>query len=166
MTGSPPGSEPAVRLASSRAAQRGVAVRFVVADAIRLDGIEQQFDTVLDSALYHCLPADTRAAYSASLHRVTNPGARLHILCFADAADGAIPQSLLVRKDDLRGHLGTHWDIRKIELDQYVTAITGDVAREEFGSLTPGLDRSTIIVDTDEHGRALIPVWHLEAVRR
>nr|WP_042178278.1 class I SAM-dependent methyltransferase [Kibdelosporangium sp. MJ126-NF4]CEL13087.1 Methyltransferase [Kibdelosporangium sp. MJ126-NF4]CTQ98774.1 Methyltransferase (EC 2.1.1.-) [Kibdelosporangium sp. MJ126-NF4] len=160
------GSEPAVQLASNRAAERGVNVRFVVADAVRLDGIDQQFDTVLDSALYHCLPVDTRAAYGASLHRVTNSGARLHIFCFADVAGGAIPSPLTVSKDDLRGNLGTHWDITKIELEQYVTAVTADVAREEFGQLNPGADMAAITIDADEQGRALLPVWHLEAVRK
>nr|WP_225954975.1 class I SAM-dependent methyltransferase [Kibdelosporangium phytohabitans] len=160
------GSAPAVRLASDRAAQRGVNVRFIVADATRLDGIEQQFDTVLDSALYHCLPPDTRAAYSASIHRVTNPGAQLHIFCFADVEEGAIPMPLTVSKNDLRGNLAPHWDITEIALEQYVTAVPVDIAREEFAKLNPAVDPARITIGSDEQGRALLPVWHLEATRK
>jgi hypothetical protein len=42
------------------------------------------FDTVVDSALYHCLDEDSRQAYAAGLHRATRPGARWHLYCFSD----------------------------------------------------------------------------------
>src|SRR5262245_30179042 len=49
------GSPSAIEQAGQRATAHGVQVRFLVADATELHGVETGFDTVLDSGLYHCL---------------------------------------------------------------------------------------------------------------
>lgn len=93
-------SPTAIEQARSRAAQAGVTVSFAVADATNLTGYDGRFDTVIDSALYHCLDDDGRRAYAAGLYRATRPGARLHLYCFSDgsingviAPMGAVPES-------------------------------------------------------------------------
>ena len=78
------GSSAAIEEARSRAAQAGVSVTFAVADATKLTGYDGRFDTVVDSALYHCLDDDGRQAYAAGLYRATRPGARWHLYCFSD----------------------------------------------------------------------------------
>ena len=78
----------AVSVARARAADRGVDAEFVVADALRLQGLGREFDTVLDCALLHTFDRDERREYVASLASVTRPGARLHVLCFSDAGPG------------------------------------------------------------------------------
>ena len=78
------GSPAAIEEARRRAAAAGVTVNFDVADATALSGYEGRFDTVVDSALYHCLDDEGQQAYIAALYRVTRPGARLHLSCFSD----------------------------------------------------------------------------------
>jgi SAM-dependent methyltransferase len=78
------GSPAAIEQARSRAAAAGVTVAFGVADATNLTGYDGRFDTVIDSALYHCLDDVGRQAYAAGLHRATRPGARWHLYCFSD----------------------------------------------------------------------------------
>src|SRR3981189_44047 len=94
------GSPAAIEQARSRAAEAGVTVNFGVADATDLTGYDGRFDTVIDSALYHCLDDEARLAYAAALHRSTRPGARWYISCFSDrsvngiiASMGAVPES-------------------------------------------------------------------------
>ena len=94
------GSPAAIEHARSRAAEAGVKVTFAVADATKLTGYDGRFDTVIDSALFHCLDDDGRLAYAGGLHRATRPGARLHLYCFSDgningliAPMGAVPES-------------------------------------------------------------------------
>jgi SAM-dependent methyltransferase len=96
------GSPAAIEEARRRAAQAGVTVSFDVADATDLSEYEGRFDTVVDSALYHCLDDDGRQAYIAALYRATRPGARLHLSCFSDgnvngliAPIGHVPESNL-----------------------------------------------------------------------
>jgi SAM-dependent methyltransferase len=94
------GSQAAIEEARRRAAEAGVSVTFEVANATNLTGYDARFDTVVDSALYHCLDEDGRQAYIAGLYRSTRPGARLHLWCFSDgningviAPMGSIPEA-------------------------------------------------------------------------
>ena len=59
------GSPTAIEHARNRAAQAGISVTFSVADATQLTGYDGRFDTVVDSALYHCLDDEGRQAYAA-----------------------------------------------------------------------------------------------------
>jgi SAM-dependent methyltransferase len=81
----------AVERARANAAARHVACRFEVADALRL-GNQPQFDTVVDSALFHVFGPTDRAAYVRSLHAVCRPGALVHLLALSDAGPGFGPQ--------------------------------------------------------------------------
>ena len=96
------GSPAAIEEARRRASEAGVSVTFAVADATKLTGYDGRFDTVIDSALYHCLDEEGQQAYIAALHHATRPGARLHLSCFSDgnvngviAPMGHVPESNL-----------------------------------------------------------------------
>lgn len=78
------GSPAAIETARRRAATAGVDVEFEVADAVTLPGFDAQFDTILDSALLHCLPHELRGKYMQTLYRVARRGAKLHLFCFSD----------------------------------------------------------------------------------
>ncbi|MFG1951840.1 class I SAM-dependent methyltransferase [Micromonospora sp. NPDC048830] len=158
---------PAVQAARSRAAEKGVDVTFDVADATELDGYEACFDSVLDSALYHCLPEEERHRYVAALVRATRPGARLHLLCFSTGLRGVLPDQYLVSEENLRETIGRRWTIERLEPVQFTTCCThaqlGASMRmihgEEFD--TSGFASLT----TDDDGHVLMPFWQLEAVR-
>ena len=100
------GSPAAIEEARRRAGAAGVTVTFDVADATDLSGYEDRFDTVVDSALYHCLDDDGRQAYIAGLYRATRPGARLHLSCFSDGnVNGLIAPRDHVPESNLRDNL-------------------------------------------------------------
>lgn len=157
----------AIEQARGRAEGRGAKPEFVVADATRLDGFEQRFTTVIDSALYHCLTDDQRAAYAKALHRVTRPGAQLHLFCFADIDSPGFGLPTRVSQDNLRAHLGGHWDIRSIEPTIYTTAVTREALQKwnQDALQEMGIELDVDALRTDELGRATSPVWHLHAVR-
>jgi 2-polyprenyl-3-methyl-5-hydroxy-6-metoxy-1,4-benzoquinol methylase len=69
-------SPTAIEHARTRACDSGVEVSFEVADATELTGFDGRFDTVVDSALYHCLTHGDRQAYAAALYRAARPSAR------------------------------------------------------------------------------------------
>lgn len=73
-------SSPAAIDRAKRNAQRaGARVDLRIADATRLDGFENRFDTVVDSAIYRVFLDDEEILrqYLQALHRATKPGARL-----------------------------------------------------------------------------------------
>jgi SAM-dependent methyltransferase len=161
------GAHAALRTARERATAHGVDVTFVRTDVTTFDGVEQRFDTVLDSALYHCLDDTQRTDYAQALWRVTNPGATLHLLCFADEGNEGFGLPMMVSQADLRTHLGARWHIRAIEATDYTTSMTreslGRMSGERMAEVGMSVDLSKI--RTDDQDRFLARVWHLTADR-
>ncbi|MEV7044833.1 class I SAM-dependent methyltransferase [Amycolatopsis sp. NPDC051061] len=141
-------------------------VTFAVADATKLEGHEGRFDTVLDSALYHCLTEDERHQYLAALTRATRPGARLHLFAFSPEVPDAFPAPYLITEANLRETVGKDWTIERLEPTLYTTSMTTEElklsVRTMLNADPAGLDR----LGTDADGRVLVPVWRLKAMRR
>lgn len=74
----------AVERAREKARERGLAVPFLVADALDLAKLRRRFETVLDCGLFHVFGPEDRRAYAHSLCEVLAPGGTLHVLCFSD----------------------------------------------------------------------------------
>ncbi len=70
--------------AREKAAERGLAVPFLVADALDLAKLRRRFETVIDCGLFHTFDRAQRRAYAQSLCEVLSPGGALHVLCFSD----------------------------------------------------------------------------------
>ncbi|WP_214106983.1 class I SAM-dependent methyltransferase [Acrocarpospora catenulata] len=157
----------AVERARARAAAEGVDVTFAVGDATKLEGYEGRFDTVLDSALYHCLTEQERHEYLAALTRATRQGGRLHLICFSTEVPGVCPDRHLVSEANLRETVGKDWTIERLEPAVFTTAF----GHEELRSAIQGIqndefDASPLAeLATDADGRVLMPVWQLKAVR-
>lgn len=91
----------AVALAQAKAAQRGLAVPFRVADALELRKLHRRFETVLDVGLFHVFSDEERRPYAESLCEVLSPGGTLHVLCFSDEEPPG-PGPRRVQEYDLR----------------------------------------------------------------
>ncbi len=74
----------AIARAREKAAARGLAVPFLVADALDLAKLRRRFETVIDCGLFHTFDREQRRAYAHSLCEVLSPGGTLHLLCFSD----------------------------------------------------------------------------------
>ncbi|OCB30744.1 transferase [Mycobacterium malmoense] len=110
-------SATALVTAQRRAHEAGADVTFAVADATKLEGFTDAFDTVIDSGMFHCLDDDGKRSYAAAVHRATRPGATLLISCFSDAngPDERWPRPS-VSEQTLRDVLGgAAWDIESLE---------------------------------------------------
>lgn len=157
----------AVNQARARALANGANVTFDIADATELTGYDDAFDTVLDSALYHCLTEQKRHDYVAALARSTRPGARLHLFCFTTEGPPLLPAPYLVSEANLHGTIENDWTIERLELTLYTVAYPPEALRAGVQALQ-GVDlpvsRFTALA-TDDDGRALVPAWQLRAVR-
>lgn len=151
--------------AIEQARTRATDVTFAVADATKLEGYEGRFDTVLDSALYHCLTEAERHRYLAALTRATRPGARLHLFAFSPEVPDAFPAPYLITEANLRETVGKDWTIERLEPTLYTTSMTPAELKQSVRQMLnvdpAGLDR----LGTDADGRVLVPVWQLKAVR-
>ena len=104
----------AIELAQAKANEREVEARFLVADALRLDDLGEEFDTVLDCGLFHVLDDDERALYVDSLASVLPAGGQFHMLCFSDRQPGDWGPRR-VRRDEIQAAFATRWRIESIE---------------------------------------------------
>lgn len=140
-------------------------VTFAVADATKLEGYEGRFDTVLDSALYHCLSEEQRHEYVAALTRATRPGARLHLFAFSTEVPDTFPAPYLISEANLRETVGKDWTIEKLEPTVYTTSMTPEELAASVRTILAEDPAGLGALDTDDDGRVLVPVWRLRAVR-
>ena len=116
----------AIRQAQEKAAERGSAATFAVADARHLERLGRTFRTVLDCGLFHTFEDDERATYVESLAAVTEPGSVLHLLCVSDAATGEMGPTRRVHRDELPAAFATGWNVVSIQPDRVETTF-GDL---------------------------------------
>ena len=114
------GAQAAVAKAASRvaAADRAGAIdaTFVVGDALRLDGLGRQFDTVLDIGLFHCLQPYDRATYAASLAPFVRPGGVLLLVAWSDRNPLGYGPERVTRRA-IRSAFQREWKVESIEDD-------------------------------------------------
>jgi len=108
----------AVGQARAKAAARGISARFEVADALSLEDLGLDFDTIIDSGLFHVFDDESRVRYVASLASVLRPAGRLYLMCFSDRQPGAFGPRR-VSRDELRAAFGDGWTVTAIQADTF-----------------------------------------------
>ncbi|TSD93768.1 class I SAM-dependent methyltransferase [Skermania sp. ID1734] len=116
-------SADALDTAQRKARERGLVARFVRHDACALPELGEQFDTVLDSGLFHIFTGTDRTRYTDSLHAVIRPGGGYFLLGFSDAETRQWGPHRLSR-DEITAAFATGWQIDAIEPS--VIEINGD----------------------------------------
>jgi SAM-dependent methyltransferase len=109
----------AIERAREKAADRGLAARFEVADALDLGRLGLTFDTVIDSGLFHVFPDEERARYVDSLASALRPGGTVYLMCFSDRQPGDFGPRR-VRADELRAAFGFGFVLDDIAPDAFV----------------------------------------------
>lgn len=74
----------AIEIAERKAAGRGLPARFAVHDVLDLGSLGEDFDTVIDSAVFHVFGDQERERYVASLRQALTPGGKYFMLVFSD----------------------------------------------------------------------------------
>lgn len=152
----------AIEKCRNKARERGLEADFRVADVTTLEGITGPFRTVVDSALLHCLNEEQRRLYLAAVHRVCEPGARIHALCFSDAMPDDVPVPDRLSEADVREAFSERWKILGLRRHSYTSVFTADLLRRHL-SAPDWVPPDTLAVD--DEGRLRDPIWHVTAVR-
>lgn len=119
-------AETALARARAKANDRGIAIEFVAADALRLERLGRSFDTVLDSGLFHAFDPEERTRYAAGLASVTVHGGTVYVLCFSDGGRNTGPHP--VRRDELSGAFtpSIGWKVAAVEPERIRTRYHDD----------------------------------------
>ena len=167
-------SPAAIERAKRNAERAGVSVNFQVADATQLDGFENRFDTVVDSAFYHVFQDDeeTQIRYARALHRATRPGARLFMFEFGRHNVNGITWEGLPADNFQRVLPAAGWRIDYLGPTTYQGNLSLEffslmaTLRPEFAErMKPVGERLGIIAPLLENTRVHMPFWAVNATR-
>jgi ubiquinone/menaquinone biosynthesis C-methylase UbiE len=114
-------AQAALSIAREKAAARGLAAEFVVADALHLECLGRVFETVLDCGLFHTFDSDERRDYVKSLASVTRRGGNLYVLCFSDSGPGTGPHPVSDEKLRAAFTPSSGWSVAAVSPDRIQT---------------------------------------------
>jgi len=125
----------AIGHAQRKAEDRGLTVRFLVADALRLADLGEQFDTVLDSGLFHIFSDEDRPRFVTSLGTAISAGGHYYLLCFSDRQPGTVGPRR-VSESEIRDAFGPpDWRVDAID------AVTMDTNMEPIRAWRASISR-------------------------
>lgn len=110
-----------IERAQRQAAERGLAVTFLMHDALELSEFPEQFDTVVDSGLFHVFDDEERKHYVAGLGSVTRPGGKLILLCFSNDEPGEVGPRRVSQRE-LTDAFVLGWAVESIEASRFQVA--------------------------------------------
>jgi cyclopropane fatty-acyl-phospholipid synthase-like methyltransferase len=105
--------EEAIRRARVKAAERGLAVEFLVKDALTLADWGQRFASAIDCGLFHVFSDDDRRRYVHGLAWVLEPGGRLFLMCFSDEEPGT-EGPRRVSRQELYDTFADGWEVESV----------------------------------------------------
>jgi len=114
------GAPTAIKKARAKAKRRGLNASFEVGDALNLPTPERQFDTVIDSGLFHVFSDDERPRFRDSLGRVVRSGGTYFLMCFSDQQPGDWGPRR-VTQAEIRAVFGDGWRVNSIEPSAFET---------------------------------------------
>jgi SAM-dependent methyltransferase len=169
------GSPGALERARENAQKAGVSVNFELADATKLEGLENRFDTVVDCAFYHTFSTEPelQKSYAQALHRATKPGARLYMFEFGEHNVNGFKMLRSLSEKDFRDVLPLGgWEISYLGTTTYqvnmsaetiemMAARNPDMADEVQDMLARFHAMEPWLVD----GRLHAPFWEVHATR-
>lgn len=103
-----------IQRAQRKATERGLAVTFLVKDALTLKDWTERFDNVIDSGLFHVFSDGDRRRYVEGLAATLKLGGRLFLMCFSDEEPGA-QGPRRVSKAELHAAFAQGWSIESIQ---------------------------------------------------
>jgi cyclopropane fatty-acyl-phospholipid synthase-like methyltransferase len=104
----------AIAIAKAKAQDRGLSARFLVWNALQLDELGEEFDTVIDSGLFHVFEDEDRARFVDSLREVIPTGGRYYMLCFSEGEPGEFGPRR-VTQEEIRASFGDGWQVDSID---------------------------------------------------
>ncbi len=150
-------------------------MNFQVGDAIKLEGLENCFDTVVDCAFYHVFSdvPEAKRSYARALHRATKPGARLYMFEFGVGNINGFQMPRSLSEDDFRQVFPeAGWEITYLGPTTYLINMSMETLElmvernpDMADQLKPLVERFRIMEPWLTNGRAHAPFWAMHATR-
>jgi SAM-dependent methyltransferase len=113
-------------VAERKALERGLTARFIRHDALGLTGLDEQFDTALDSLFLHTLTPADRSRYLDGLRMVLRPKGRLFVLCYSDRHTTEPIPPHRVSRSDIESCFADGWTVDCIQGTTSLSTVHAD----------------------------------------
>ena len=110
--------EEPIKRALQKAEERKLKVSFFVMNALALKDLKQQFDSAIDSGLFHVLADEEQPKYVAGLSSVIKPVGRVFLMCFSDEEPGT-EGPRRVSKQELHDAFAKGWTVESIDASRF-----------------------------------------------
>ncbi|MCA9218087.1 MAG: efflux RND transporter permease subunit, partial [Planctomycetales bacterium] len=121
-----------IEQAKRKAIGRGITVTFQQHDALKLSDLNEQYDNILDSGLFHGLSDADRKRYVEQLFAVTHSDSKLYLQCFSDKEPvGEGPRR--ISEAELRETFSDGWTIESITPCRFTVRDDIDIEFSEGG---------------------------------
>jgi 2-polyprenyl-3-methyl-5-hydroxy-6-metoxy-1,4-benzoquinol methylase len=125
----------AIKKAKEKAKERGITVNFLVFDALKLQLLQNKFDTIIDCGLFHVFSDEERPIYAESLSSALYPGGKYFMLCFSEHEPGSYGPRRLTQAE-IRATFGKGWKINYIREAQLEATFGAEGVKAWLSSVT------------------------------
>ncbi len=125
----------AIKKAKEKAKEREISVNFLVFDALKLQLLQNKFDTIIDCGLFHVFSDEERLIFAASLSSALHPGGRYFMLCFSEHEPGSYGPRR-VTQAEIRATFGKGWKINYIREAEFETMFATEGMKAWLSSIT------------------------------
>ncbi len=126
----------AIRIAEAKAGQRRVKVDFHVGNALSLLFNEGQFDSVIDSGLFHTFTDHERTVYVREIRRVLRIGGGYFMMCFSDKEPTDWGGPRRVSKREIQESFSSNFKVNYIKEALFATKVHHDGGLAHLTSAT------------------------------
>ena len=126
---------PAIKKAKEKAKKRGITVNFLVGDALKLQLLQNKFDTIIDCGLFHVFSDEERPIFTASLSSSLHPGGKYFMLCFSEHVPGSCGPRR-VTQAEIRATFSKGWKINYIREAELESTLGPESVKAWLSSIT------------------------------
>ncbi|MCX9088306.1 MAG: class I SAM-dependent methyltransferase, partial [Candidatus Methanoperedens sp.] len=124
-----------IKKAKEKAKEREISINFLVCDALKLQLLQNKFNTVIDCGLFHVFSDEERPIFAASLSSALYPGGKYFMLCFSEHEPGSYGPRR-VTQAEIRATFGKGWKINYIREAEFETAFGPHGVKAWLSSIT------------------------------
>ncbi|MGD8165406.1 class I SAM-dependent methyltransferase [Pantoea sp. FN0307] len=126
-------------------------INFLVANALATQ-LEEKFDIILDSALYHAIPTNERVTYLKEMFRIAHAETKFHIITFAPEKYG-MPLPLAIQLSEICSNAEiSGWSVTSVSRVEY----KGNAA-----AIADFCKKKNLEIFLDDEGFTRLPCWHV-----
>lgn len=125
----------AIEKAQAKTKERGIEADFMVWDAFDLEKLDRQFDTVIDSGLFHVFEEEDHPALVKSIRSALKTGGTYFILCFS-VKETRERGPRRVSEEEIRSDFSGNWSINYIKDAKFDSLIHEGGAKAWLASIT------------------------------